>query len=146
MSVVIKKMERAHKSEILKMMEVFYNSPAVFTNGSKEIFEADFEASVSDSPYLEGYVFETGKEVSGYAMIAKSFSTEFGKECIWIEDIYIKPSVRGKGIGKKFFAFLDEKYPEHLKRLEVEEDNETACNLYKKCGFDVLPYVEMKKQ
>ena len=143
--VEIIKMEQSHKEETLQMMEVFYSSPAVFTNGSTEIFEADINAAVGESPYLEGYIFKEESKVLGYAMLAKSFSTEFGKECIWIEDIYLKPEARGRGIGKKFFEFLDKTYPNHLKRLEVEEENETAYNLYKKCGFDVLPYVEMKK-
>lgn len=143
--VEIIKMEQSHKEETLKMMEIFYSSPAVFTNGSTEIFEADINAAAGESPYLEGYIFKEESKVLGYAMLAKSFSTEFGKECIWIEDIYLKPEARGKGIGKKFFEFLDKTYPKHLKRLEVEEENETAYNLYKKCGFDVLPYVEMKK-
>ena len=30
-------------------------------------------------------------------------------------------------------------------RLEVEEENERAVRVYKKSGFTVLPYMEMKK-
>lgn len=84
-------------------------------------------------------------EIQGYAMVAKSFSTEFGKPCIWIEDIYIKDDFRGQGIGKLFFDFLTEKYAGCLFRLEVEEENTPAVALYKKCGFTELPYMEMKK-
>ena len=53
----------------------------------------------NDNPYLEGYIFEVSGEIQGYGMIAKSFSTEFGRPCMWIEDIYIKESCRGAGIG-----------------------------------------------
>ena len=76
---------------------------------------------------------------------SKSFSTEFGKKCIWIEDLYLKPEYRGKGIGSKFFAFIEEKYPDCILRLEVEEENERAIKVYSKCGYEVLPYMEMKK-
>ena len=79
-------------------------------------------------------------------MLAKSFSTEFGKACIWIEDIYIKDEYRGLGIGSHFLNFIEHKYPNSLFRLEVEVENERAVNVYKKCGYDVLPYMEMKKQ
>ena len=41
------------KSIIIDMMRVFYASPAVLSNGSEEIFEADVENCVNDSPYLE---------------------------------------------------------------------------------------------
>lgn len=65
---------------------------------------------VNDNPYLEGYIFEESNEVQGYAMIAKSFSTEFGKSCIWIEDLYIKDEYQGFGIGSLFMDFIVEKY------------------------------------
>ena len=78
-------------------------------------------------------------------MIAKSFSTEFGKPCIWIEDLYIKDAHRGTGLGKQLLDFITAKYTDCIFRLEVEEENERAVRLYEKCGFSVLPYMEMKK-
>ena len=141
---MIRPMVVADKESVLEMMRVFYASPAVFTNGSEEIFAADIETCISDSPYLEGYIMEDG-EIQGYAMVAKSFSTEFGKPCIWIEDIYIKDDFRGQGIGKLFFDFITGKYTDCIFRLEVEEENSSALALYEKCGFTELPYMEMKK-
>ena len=78
-------------------------------------------------------------------MIAKSFSTEFGKSCIWIEDLYIKEDCRGLGLGNMLMEFITQNYTDCIFRLEVEEENERAVKLYKKCGFTVLPYMEMKK-
>ncbi len=138
-------MEEKDRQSILDMMRVFYASPAVLTNGSEEIFEADFNACISNSPYAEGYVIEDSNHIGGYAMIAKSFSTEFGKPCIWIEDLYIKDEHRGLGLGKRLLDFIIDKHPGCIFRLEAEEENERAIKLYKKCGFTVLPYTEMKK-
>ncbi len=133
------------ESVVLALMREFYSSPAVFTDGSEDIFLADIRNCISDSPYIEGYVFTTEKGVKGYAMLAKSFSTEFGKPCIWIEDLYISPECRGMGIGSAFLKLIEEKYPDSVFRLEVEEENEGAVKLYRKNGFTVLPYMEMKK-
>ena len=133
------------KSTVMEMMRVFYASPAVLSNGSEEIFINDIENCINDSPYLEGYIFEDSKEIQGYAMVAKSFSTEFGKPCIWIEDLYIKDEYRGLGIGSMFLDFVKEKYADSIIRLEVEEENERAVKVYQKCGFDVLAYMEMKR-
>lgn len=141
---MVRPMVAADRAAVLAMMRTFYASPAVHTDGSEEIFAADIDACVGDNPYLEGYILEDG-EMQGYAMIAKSFSTEFGKPCIWIEDIYLKESFRGKGIGKQFFDFITEKYAGCLFRLEAEEENVQAIALYKKCGFEELPYLEMKR-
>lgn len=139
-------MTESDRKAVVDMMRIFYHSPAVFTNGSEEIYHNDVTACVEDSPYAEGYIFENEKEILGYGMIAKSFSTEFGKPCIWIEDLYLKEEYRGKGVGSSFFAYLEEKYPNTIMRLEVEEDNIRAVAVYKKNGYDTLPYMEMKKE
>ena len=138
-------MREEDRNQVVELMREFYTSPAVLSNGSDEIFEADFNACISGSPYLEGYVFETADKIQGYAMIAKSFSTEFGKPCIWIEDLYIKEEYRGIGLGSLFLKFIEDKYPNSVYRLEVEEENERAVNVYKKCGYEFIPYMEMKK-
>ena len=138
-------MTNEHREDVLSMMRVFYASPAVATNGSEEIFRADVDACVGDSPYAEGFVFISGGVLAGYGMIAKSFSTEYGVPCIWIEDIYLKPEYRNLGIASQFFAFLEEKFPGHLFRLEAEGDNLPALHTYRKNGFTEMPYIEMKR-
>ena len=145
MNSIIRVMTEKDKTEILEMMRVFYTSPAVFTNGSEEVFLSDIENCINDNPYLEGYIIEDSNGIQGYAMIAKSFSTEFGKPCIWIEDLYIKEEYRGLGLGNMLMEFITQKYTDCIFRLEVEEENERAVKLYEKCGFTVLPYMEMKK-
>lgn len=142
---IIRDMKEEDRESILAMMRVFYASEAVLSNGSEEIFDADITACVSGDPYLEGYVFESGQDLLGYAMAAKSFSTEFGKHCIWIEDLYVKPSCRGMGLGSGFLQFIGRKYPDAVLRLEVEAENNRAVRVYQKCGFEQLPYMEMKK-
>ena len=138
-------MQPEDKQAVMEMMKVFYASPAVLTDGSEEIFSNDIDACTGDNPYAEGYIIENETEIAGYAMLAKSYSTEFGKMCIWIEDLYLKENYRAQGIGKLFFDFITSKYTDCIFRLEVEEENARAIRLYQKCGFDVLPYMEMKK-
>ncbi len=143
--VEIRKMIDADKNIVIDMMRRFYNSPALITNGSEKIYFANVDACIKNSPYVEGYVFEIveTKEVVGYGMLAKSFSTEFGGECIWIEDIYLEKNFRGQGLGTKFMQFVKEKYPDKILRLEAERENSKAVAAYKKFGFRELPYLEL---
>ena len=145
MHIKIREMKENDRNIVLEMMRVFYASPAILSNGSEEIFTADIDNCVNECPYLEGYIFENDGEIQGYGMVAKSFSTEFGKPCIWIEDIYVKDEHRGKGIGSNFLNYIESKYPDSIFRLEAETENERAVNVYKKCGYEVLPYMELKK-
>ena len=146
MNINIRKMTEADREAVVNMMRTFYHSPAVFTNGSEEIYNNDVTACVSENPYAEGFIFEKENGMCGYGMIAKSFSTEFGKPCIWIEDLYLKEEYRGEGIGSSFFAYLEQEYPNTIMRLEVEEENTRAVTVYRKNGYEELPYMEMKKE
>ena len=140
----MRKMTPEDKPYVLEMMRKFYSSDAVMTNGSEEIFENDIEECISESPYLEGFVF-TDEEgtVKGYAMIAHSYSTEFGRRCIWIEDLYLEKELRGKGLASGFFDYLKTQYPDSVNRLEAEAENEKAIKTYRKNGFEEISYLEM---
>lgn len=142
----IRKMQLEDKKEILAMMEEFYSSNAVATNGSNEIFETDFENCINDYQYLEGFVFYQNEKILGYAMIAKSFSTEFAKRCIYLEDLFIKKEFRGQGIITEFLRYLENIYVNSIFKLEVDKCNIEAIEVYKKRGFIPLSYIEMKKE
>ena len=144
MQILLRKTIEQDKAEIISMMREFYASEAVFTNGSDEIFDTDFENCINNNPYLEGYVFCSNNEILGYAMLAKSFSTEFGKPCIWIEDLYLKPNSRGVGITPIFLKYIKDLYPNAIFKLEVEEENARALHTYKKLGFEYSPYLYMQ--
>lgn len=139
---MIRLMKEQDKNEVIEMMTVFYASEAVSTNGSREIFESDFNNCINSCPYLEGYVFEENDNICGYAMVAKSFSTEFGKPCIWIEDLYIKEEYRHKKLGSLFFDFLKENYKDTIQRLEVDKHNVFAIKAYKKNNFEEVDYLQ----
>ncbi len=148
-------MTEADRGDVLAMMRVFYTSDAVMTDGSEEIYERDFEACVSGSPYSEGFMVicagpgENGGQTApdwrtaGYGMVAKGFSTEFGKPCVWLEDFYLYEDYRGLGFVNEYFRFISERYPGAVHRLEVERENAHAVSAYLANGFVEIPYMEM---
>lgn len=145
MIYAIRTMRQQDKPQILTMMREFYASPAVLSNGSEEIFSNDIDNCVGDNPCIEGFVLEDSNGIQGYAMVAKSYSTEFGKTCVWIEDLYVTEDHRGLGLGTSLLQFITDHYTDCIFRLEVEQENLRAIRVYEKCGFSVLPYLEMKK-
>lgn len=143
----IRKMETRDTEEVFEMMREFYDSPAVFHTSSDAVLRKDIEDCISDLPLVEGFVFEEGEKLLGYAMTALNYTTEYGGISVWIEDIYLKPEARGKGIATDFFAFIEKQYPQAVRfKLEVEQENEAAIAAYRRNGYSISPYFEMTKE
>ena len=135
------------REELFEMMRVFYDSPALIHKSSDRVLKRDIEACLSDSPFVEAYLFTQDGKTAGYAMISKSFTTEYGGLCVWIEDLYFKEEYRGRGFAGVFFKFLEKEYPQAVRfKLEVEKENENAVAAYKKNGYAVSEYFLMTKE
>ncbi|MBQ6006567.1 MAG: GNAT family N-acetyltransferase [Selenomonadaceae bacterium] len=143
MNVTIRKIQRGDAEVVVDMMRKFYTSPAVITNGSEKIFVANVENCLNASPYVEGFVFVGDEKIIGYGITAHSYATEFGGECIWLEDIFVEAQYRGQGVGTKFIRYVKELYPDKIFRLESEIDNVAALKIYKRLGFNELSYLEL---
>ena len=141
MNITIRKMQRDDSAIVIDMMRGFYSSPALITNGSEKIFMANIESCLRGR--IEGFVFVVEDKVVGYGITVQSYSTEFGGECIWIEDIFVEAEYRGHGIGTKFIRHVKELYPDKILRLEADKGNEAALKVYKRLGFRELPYLEL---
>ena len=146
MEITYREMTRADFDAVLDMMRTFYTSPAVASDGSEEIYRADIEACLDAAAPLTGYVFVAGGASVGYAMTVNSFSTEYGRPCIWIEDLYLKPEARGQGAGKRFLTELAAAHPASILRLEAETENAPAVHVYRSVGFEDVPYLELWKR
>lgn len=87
---------------------------------------------------LVGYI---GDEIQGYALFYQNFSTFLGRPGIYLEDIYVEPSARGKGLGK---ALLLEVIRTTLERgcqrcdWMVLDWNEQAIQFYESLGAKLL--------
>ena len=139
----IRTMTAADSGAVVEMMRTFYASPALITNGSEAIFQSNVRECLAGSPFLKGFVLEKDGETAGYGMVSFGFNTEFGRPCVWVEDLYLKPAFRGQGMGSAFLQFVRRSYPDALMRLEVERGNGRALRIKKKNGMQELPYREM---
>jgi GNAT superfamily N-acetyltransferase len=76
-------------------------------------------------------------EPAGFALFFHNFSTFVGKPGIYLEDLFVKPHMRGKGIGKLLLAYLGKLAVERdCGRIEwsVLDWNEPSIKFYKKLG------------
>lgn len=101
---------------------------------TEEILQETLFGDKTHAEVLIGYL--NHKPIS-FALYFHNFSTFLGRPGIYLEDLFVKPEARGKGIGQKMLAYLA-----HLAksrkcgRLEwwVLDWNETAIGFYKRIG------------
>jgi GNAT superfamily N-acetyltransferase len=76
-------------------------------------------------------------EAVGFALFFHNFSTFLGKPGIYLEDLFVNPEMRGKGIGKILLSYLGKIAIERdCGRVEwsVLDWNEPAIKFYKNLG------------
>ena len=76
-------------------------------------------------------------ESAGFALFLHNFSTWEGKPGIWLEDLFVRPEVRGHGYGRARFAELARLAVERgCARLEwsVLDWNRRAVDFYQAMG------------
>ena len=129
----------------VSLAKAFYATDAVFQPIPEKHFSDTFDELMRSDVYTFCRILEHEDAPAGYALMSRTYSQEAGGMAVWIEEIYILPEYRGKGLGSEFFAWLFETYPAPRYRLEVEPENEAAMHLYTKLGFKSVPYGQMMR-
>jgi GNAT superfamily N-acetyltransferase len=90
-----------------------------------------------ERPAAEVVIAEWDGEPAGFALFFHNFSTFLGRPGIYLEDLYVEPALRGRGIGRALLG--------HLARLAVERGcgrlewwvldwNDDAIRFYRSLG------------
>lgn len=78
---------------------------------------------------------------AGFALWYYTYSTFQGRHGIWLEDLFVDPALRGKGIGKALLAALAARcVRDNLGRLEwaVLDWNQPAIDFYRSQGAGMM--------
>jgi GNAT superfamily N-acetyltransferase len=99
----------------------------------KSLFGAQPAAEVAIAYWRE--------EPAGFAVYFHDFSTFSGRTGIFLEDLFVEPAFRGKGIGRSLMVYLSKLAAERgCTRLQwaVLDWNEPAKGFYRKLGAEPM--------
>jgi GNAT superfamily N-acetyltransferase len=90
----------------------------------------------------EAMVAEVNGEVGAFALYFTNFSTFLAQPGLYLEDLYVQPAHRGKGVGEALLTRLGKLAAERgYGRFEwsVLDWNESAIRFYERMGATLLP-------
>lgn len=94
-----------------------------------------------DKAFAEVVIADYQGEPAGFALFFHNYSTFLAKPGIYLEDLFVDPSLRGKGIGKALITYLAKLAMERdCGRLEwsVLDWNQPAIEFYQSLGAQML--------
>lgn len=95
------------------------------------------EALFGERRYAEVVFACSGGKPMGFALFFHNFSTFKGQPGIYLEDLFVRPEARGRGIGRRLLAYLARTAMERrCARLEwaVLDWNEPSIGFYRSLG------------
>lgn len=133
---------RAVSDDCPRLLELV-NELAVYEKAPEEVtvtLDHFTESGFGPNPVWWAFVAEAEGEVKGFALYYIRYSTWKGQR-MYLEDILVTESYRGKGLGKLLFdRLIEEAKEKNFSGIvwQVLEWNEPAINFYKKyhANFD----------
>ena len=133
-----KPLEITDISTITQMMQDFY----AIDNYPMDVKVAKnlFHEFISNENLGKSWLIYSENEIVGYIILTFIFSFEYGGKIAFVDELFIKETARGKGIGKEAIQFIQREVPKlslKLLYLEVEPHNENAQKLYLAHDFEL---------
>jgi ribosomal protein S18 acetylase RimI-like enzyme len=132
---------RAARSEdlptLLRLMEGFYRETD--TRFQREAAGRALAVLAADPSLGRIFLIETGNETAGYVVLTLGFSLEFLGRDAFVDELFVSPEHRGRGLGLAALRFLESAAAAlgvAALHLEVGPENETALGLYRRAGFE----------
>ena len=126
-----------HKEELVTMMQALYAEDKSDFPVDQSRFGINVECLVANPSQGRIVLFRQGELLCGYALLIPYWSNEFGGTLLFVDEMFVIPEVRNRGIGRSFFKFLDQTRPFEAVALalEVSPGNAGALRLYESIGF-----------
>ena len=129
--------DRTHADAVYEMMERLYAEDAPASGNIPRDFRATLDYLLGDPARGRIVLLTEDAAVCGYALLIPFWSNEMGGVVVTVDELYVEPDRRGRGVGRGLFAWIEQERPYGVVAvfLEVSASNDRARRLYESLGF-----------
>jgi len=121
---------------MLRDLAVTLGKGAVMTSTAADIERFGF----GEQPHFEALLAFDGEEAVGLAVYFFEFSTWRGRPGVYVQDMYVSPRMRGRGLGRDLMDAVIRRSRDRGGRyvkLAVYDGNQQAIGFYRSLGFEI---------
>lgn len=137
-----------HLDKLDMLVEAFHQESGIELQADPR--RASIAPLLDGSPHGAVYLIGPPKAPIGYVVITFGWSLEFGGLDGFIDELYVRPGVRGRGIASETLQSLPRALSDAGMKtihLEVDRTAEKTQRLYSKAGFVARPkYMLMSRR
>jgi GNAT superfamily N-acetyltransferase len=124
--------------EFIRELAEYERDPLAAVATEADLLRDGFESA---QPKFRVVIAEWNGQAAGFAFYFFNYSTWMGRPGLYLEDLFVRPAFRGKGIGKSLMQHLAEIALEencYGMRWQVLDWNTPAIDFYDSLGGKVL--------
>jgi len=121
---------------LLALVAAFHTEQGLQT--TDEARRAGIAPLLDGIPHGAAYLVGPARSPIGYVIVTFGWSVEFGGMDAFVDEIYVRRAVRGRGIASEVLVTLPQALAQggvRAMHLEVDRDNTVAQRLYARAGF-----------
>jgi len=125
-----------HLDKLVGLVTAFHEEAGIDMDDAQR--RAGLAPLLEGIPHGAAYLIGPPRAPIGYVVISFGWSVEFGGLDAMIDEIYVRPGVRKRGIATEAMSALPRALAQGGLRavhLEVGRDNVAAVKLYQRAGF-----------
>jgi ribosomal protein S18 acetylase RimI-like enzyme len=136
--VEIREAKARDLSVLLRMMRSLAEHPPAIPFDEDEV-RAALDKFLGYAELGQAWLLWLGEKPVGYVILTLGYSFEFRGRDAFIDELYIEPEFRRRGLGRRALEFLEEKARAsgvNALHLEVDRGNDPAMELYRRSGYE----------
>jgi GNAT superfamily N-acetyltransferase len=129
-----------YREDVAAMMRRLYEEDRGDFELGHSRFPSGIEHLIANPLVGRIILFLEGSELRGYALLVPYWSNEFGGTLLFVDELFVVPEFRSRGIGRSFFTYVEREQPfgPVALGLGVNPGNSRARRLYESLGFVAL--------